>query len=114
MAAGVADAADLLEVGLGTGAEPIHERLECVRMGAILCLELAQLRLGASHDELGERRRVRPQACAKWLERSGQRGSLGDRVPGVGRRHTSSVAPYSTATAQIPTTVSPSERAAWA
>ncbi len=38
MPAGVADAADLLEVGLGTGAEPVHERLQCVRSGAILCL----------------------------------------------------------------------------
>ena len=99
MPAGVADAADLLEVGLGTGAEPVDERLECVRVGAILCLELAQLRLRASHHELGERRGVRPQACAQRLERSGNRGSLSDRVPGVRRRYESSVAPYSTAVA---------------
>ncbi len=62
MSGGVADAGDLLEVGLGTVAEPSCERLECVGMGAILCLELAQLGLRASHDELGERRSICPQA----------------------------------------------------
>lgn len=87
MPAGVADAADLVEVGLRTGTEPGHERLECLRVGSILCLELAQLRLRASQDELRKRRGFRAQARAKWLERSGKCGSLGDRVSRVGRRH---------------------------
>jgi hypothetical protein len=48
MPAGVADAADLVEVGLLTATEPIHKRLECLGLGSILRLELAQLRLRAS------------------------------------------------------------------
>jgi hypothetical protein len=56
MAAGVADAADLVEVWLRTGTEPTDERLECLRMGSILSLELAQRRLSPSQDELRKRR----------------------------------------------------------
>ena len=98
MAAGVADAADLVDVGLRTGTEPIHERLECSRMGSILRLEFAELRFRASQDKLRERRGLRAQARAKRFERSRKRRSLGDRMSGVRRRHRASVAPYSTAT----------------
>jgi hypothetical protein len=96
MPAGATDAADLLEVGLGPGTQPIHERLERVPAGSILCLELAQLRLGAAQDELGKRRGVGAQSRAKRLERSGKRGSLGDRVMGMRRRRRPSVPPCST------------------
>ena len=68
-------------------AEPIDERLERLPARAILRFEFAQLRLRASHDELGKRRGVRAQARAKRLERRGERGSLGDRMSRMGRRH---------------------------
>jgi hypothetical protein len=96
MPAGVPDAPDLVEVRLRTGTEPTHERLECLGVGSILRLELAQFRLGAAQHELSERRGFRAEACAQWLERSGERRSLGDRVSRVRRRHSASVAPCST------------------
>lgn len=96
MPAGVADAADLVEVGLRTVTEPIHKRLECLRMGSILRLEFAQLRLRAPQDELRERRGCHAQARAKWFERSRKCRRLRDRMSGMGRRHRTSVAPYST------------------
>lgn len=96
MPAGVADAADLVEVGLRTVTESIHKRLERLRMGSILRLEFAQLRLRATQDEFRERRGCRAQARAKWFERSRKCRRLRDRVTGVGRRHRASVAPYST------------------
>lgn len=67
MPAGAADAIHLCEVGLRAGAESIYEGLERVRVGSVLCLELAQLALRASHDEFGERRGVRPQTRAQRL-----------------------------------------------
>ncbi len=80
MPTGVTDATDLLEVGLRTSAEPVHECLQRMCVGSILCIELAQLRLRAAHDKLGERRSVRAQPSAKRLERRGKRRSLGDRM----------------------------------
>lgn len=83
-------------------------------MGAILCLVLAQLRLRAPHDDLGERRGVRAQPRAKRPERSGQRGRLGDRVSRKRRRHLPKCRPHSTGTNWVAVAMGrPSRLPAW-
>lgn len=83
----MANAVDLLEIGLGARTKAINERLECLSVGTVLGLELPQLGLRASQYELGERRGVCAQTRAKRPERSGKRRSLGDRVAGMRGRH---------------------------
>ena len=83
----MADAADLVEVGRLTVTEAIDERLECMTPSSILGFELAQMCLRTAHDELRERRRLRPQARAQWFERRSESGRLGDRMARVRRRH---------------------------
>lgn len=96
MTRGVADVANLVEVGLRPGAQAIDERLKCVRVRPIPCLELAERGLRAALDELGERWSVGTETRAKGLERGSERGGLGDRVARVRRGHDPSVAPCST------------------
>lgn len=88
MSAGVPDAVDLVEVRCRPRAQSISERLEGPSLGAILCLELAELCFGATQNELGERRRVGAEPLTKRLECRGERRRLSDRVSRMRRGHT--------------------------